>query len=102
MAAKGSLSKDIITKKILETFPGSFTIDKVIRVPMTEDGVPIQIKVQLTAAKDLLSPEGKEEVFVSEDYDFEAMNPPVAAPARVEPTQEEKDNVAAMLKALNL
>jgi len=55
----------------------------------------------LTAAKDLLSPEGEEPVFESGDYDFEAMNPPVG-PEKVEPTQEEKDNVAAMLKALNL
>lgn len=101
MAAKGTLSKEQITKKILEIFPGSFIIDKVIRVPMSEDGMPVQIKIQLTAAKDLLSPEGEEPAFVSEDYDFEAMNPPVG-PAKIEPTQEEKDNVAAMLKALNL
>lgn len=101
MAAKGALSKEQITKKILETFPGSFVIDKVIRIPMSEDGTPVQIKVQLTAAKGLLSPESEEPVFESGDYDFEAMNPPVG-PEKVEPTQEEKDNVAAMLKALNL
>ena len=88
--AKGAISKEAITKKILETFPGSFTIDKVIRIPMLEEGSPIQIKVALTAAK-----------FTSGGYDFNAMNPPVDDKS-YEPTAEEKANVQMMLKSLGL
>jgi len=53
MAARGSESKSIITKKILETFEGSFLNDggKEIRIPMNEGGEVVQIKVTLTAAK---------------------------------------------------
>lgn len=102
MAAKGALSKEKITQTILETFPGSFVIDKVIRIPMKEEGEIIQIKVVLTAAKDVLEPEGVvTEAIPAGDFDFEAMNPPELN-VRIEPTQEEKDNVAALLKALNL
>ena len=100
--ARGNAAKQEIFNKLLKVFPNSFMQDdKILRIVTSEDGTPVQIKVQLTAAKDLLSPEGEEPVFESGDYDFEAMNPPVG-PEKVEPTQEEKDNVAAMLKALNL
>lgn len=49
--ARGSESKNIITKKILEVFPGSFQYDKEIRIPIEENGEIVQIKVTLTAAK---------------------------------------------------
>ena len=32
MALKGSISKEIVTKKILETFEGSFQYEKEIRI----------------------------------------------------------------------
>jgi hypothetical protein len=51
MAIKGATSKNIIAKKILETFEGAFQYDKEIRIPIIEDGETIQIKVTLTAAK---------------------------------------------------
>ena len=51
--AKGAASKQDITNKILETFPGSFVYNsgKEIRIPMIEDGAQVQIKVALTCAK---------------------------------------------------
>ncbi len=105
MAAKGALAKETITKKILETFPGSFTIDKVIRIPMSEEGSVVQIKVALTAAKDILEPDGsvpgETPEFASGDYNFNAMNPPVDDKT-YEPTAEEKANVQMMLKSLGL
>lgn len=106
MAAKGTLSKEIITKKILETFPGSFTIDKVIRIPMSEEGSIVQIKVALTAAKDILEPDNgftsnETSNFTSEDYNFDAMNPPEEG-VSYEPTAEEKANVQMMLRSLGL
>jgi hypothetical protein len=54
MAAKGALSKEIVMAKILEVFPDAFVYDKAIRIPMIEDGSPLQIKVALTAAKDIV------------------------------------------------
>ena len=51
MAARGSESKSIITKKILETFQDSFLYDKEIRIPIKEGSEIIQIKCTLTAAK---------------------------------------------------
>ena len=51
MAAKGSISKEIIVQKILDTFEGAFKFDKEIRIPMIEDGAEVQIKVTLTCAK---------------------------------------------------
>ena len=52
--ARGSTSKEIITAKILSMFEGSFINGKEIRLPMMEDGSPIEIKVTLTAAKDIV------------------------------------------------
>lgn len=49
--ARGTESKEIITRKILETFENSFKYDKEIRIPIVENGELIQIKVTLTAAK---------------------------------------------------
>jgi len=51
MAARGAESKEKITQKILETFPGSFIYEKEIRVPVMENGEQVQIKVVLTCAK---------------------------------------------------
>ena len=47
--AKGSESKLIITKKILDTFEGSFLFNegKEIRIPCKEEGEEIQIKVKI-------------------------------------------------------
>ena len=54
--ARGTQSKEKITSAILKVFPGSF-IDadgKTIRIPTSIEGEPIEVKVALTAAKDVL------------------------------------------------
>lgn len=52
MAARGAVSKEIITKLILKMFPESFSPDgKELRIPVMENGEEIQIKIALTAAK---------------------------------------------------
>lgn len=53
MAAKGAESKSLVTKKILEIFPNAFLYnsDKEIRIPLTEQGETIEIKVVLSCAK---------------------------------------------------
>ena len=49
---KGTVAKSEITKKLLETFEGSFPYDnKEIRIPWVENGEQVEIKVTLTCAK---------------------------------------------------
>ena len=52
--AKGSESKELFYKKILETFDGAFLYNgnKEIRIPMIEDGNLIQLKVSVVCAKE--------------------------------------------------
>lgn len=52
--ARGAVSKDILTKKILQIYPEAFMDGKIIRVPFNENGETIEIKVSLTAAKDVI------------------------------------------------
>lgn len=54
MAAKGAVAKQTITEEILNCFPGSFVHDKVIRIPIMENGAIVEIKVALTCAKDII------------------------------------------------
>ena len=53
MAIKGTESKSLVVKKILETFPEAFLYnnDKEIRIPFTEQGEQVEIKVALSCAK---------------------------------------------------
>ena len=91
MAARGIGSKSIIFNKLKEIYPNSFWEDegKILRIPMNEGGNPIEIKVTLTAAKNIL-----ESAFPT------ASEPIVESP--VEMTEEEKENVATLLASLNL
>lgn len=101
--AKGAESKAIITKKILETFEGSFLYNdnKEIRIPLVEGGELIQIKVALTCAK--------ENVSIGADTAIPGdFPPPKNQPVTevrtepVAPTEEEKENVKRLLNMLNL
>ena len=97
--ANGTESKAKITSKLLEVFPGSFVYNggKEIRIPMTEDGAEIQIKITLTAAKDNVAADGA------------AMPPTTSVAAtdfpepqkKVSMTQEEKDRVDTLAATLN-
>ena len=101
--AKGNASKEIIFQKILDTFKDSFMADaKTLRIPMEENGEPIEIKVTLTAAKDIIG-----SAAVGEDHDWsdpkdtpKSTSIGTATPAAAEPTQEEKENVQRMLESL--
>lgn len=50
MAVKGAAVKAKIIEQILATFEGSFVNDKEIRIPITENGEEIQIKLVATVA----------------------------------------------------
>lgn len=56
--ARGAESKSLVARKILETFEGSFLYNegKEIRIPLTENGEIIQVKVTLSAAKENVEP----------------------------------------------
>lgn len=53
---KGSLSKTLIATAILQVFPNSFIEPdgKTIRIPTTCEGQLIEVKIQMTAAKDVI------------------------------------------------
>lgn len=96
MAAKGTESKGIIFGKLQEVYPNAFWEDegKILRIPMTEGGNLVEIKVTLTAAKNLL---GGTEMPSA----FETVPTP-AESLKVQMTEEEKDNVAKLLASLNI
>lgn len=104
MAVKGSILKKNITDKILEVFGDNaflYNDGKEIRICGTENGEEVQIKVTLTAAKVNVT-NGADTALPG---DFPApVNAPVtpAQSAPIEPTAEEKQNVANLLKKLGL
>ena len=107
--ARGAVSKEIISKKILEIFEGSFKYNdgKEIRIPLQEDGEEIQIKVALTCAKDNVSPGQDNAIPGAAAQTTTTMNTPVMNTEKketvtVEPTAEEKQNVSDLLRALGL
>lgn len=99
--AKGSVAKDYIFKTILKTFEGSFMYNggKECRIPFMENGELVQVKVTLTAAKENVERENGDVPNVDNAF------PPVAegAPAaRIEVSEEEKQNIANLMSRLGL
>jgi hypothetical protein len=56
MAARGSVAKTLIGTAILQVFPGSFidSDQKTIRIPTSVEGEPLEIKITMTCAKDII------------------------------------------------
>ena len=100
--AKGAEAKAELFNKLMEIYPDAFWEDqgKILRVPLSEAGNRVEIKVTLTAAKTNMGGDSIPSAFGPKTT--------TTAPAQskdsssLEMTQEEKDNVAKMLKALNL
>ena len=62
MAAKGAIVKEELMLRLLE-IPNSFSPDgKEVRVDMSENGAPVQIKITLTAVKSPISNSPQTEV----------------------------------------
>ena len=101
MAAKGSVSKEIITQKILETFDGAFKYDKEIRIPIMEDGVEVQIKVTLTCAKTNVE-SGMDNAIPGAEIATTATPKAIDNHGVAEVREEEKQNVLKAMKALGL
>lgn len=108
--ARGTESKSYITKKILETFEGSFLYNdgKEIRIPLKEDGEICQIKVTLTCAKTNVSTEDSTPVEfkttpaanANNELNFE--DTPAPSPAEINATPEEKANIARLVEKFNI
>lgn len=99
--AKGTLSKETVMKKILETFPGAFAYEKELRIPMIEGGEEVQIKVALTCAKTNVEIGGD----TATPGDFPPPPNTPVTPARTEPvapSEQEKKAVGDLLRSLGL
>lgn len=91
--ARGSQAKTLIGTAILNVFPGAF-IDsdgKTIRIPANEDGTDLEIKITLTAAKDIV---GGQPAMTTTD------SQPI--PQNKEMTEEEIKAVRDLIERLNL
>ena len=111
MAARGSIAKEEVMNKILATFPGAFKYDKEIRIPMVENGEELQIKVTLTAAKNMVAAGGDTAIPGAKAMEVAGQNTaqtyanigkPLVGYEPAEPTAEEKKNVANLLDMLGL
>lgn len=100
MAAKGAAAKAAIFEKMKSVFEDSFLYNngKELRINYMEESGPVQIKVTLTAAKDIINL--TEPAAVASETEHTVTEQ--AAPAMKEPTLEEKQNVEALLKSLGL
>ena len=91
--ARGAESKAKVIAKILETFDGAFEYGKELRIPLTEDGERVEIKVALTCAK----------VNVGGDDVQESVNEtPTNVETATPPSAEEKANIEDLMNRLGL
>lgn len=106
MAAKGTEAKAEVFSKVMKVFPNAFWEDenKILRIPISEGGNLVEIKMTLTAAKNILGGEenvsafeltSKKEVKTKEVNSDETKT-------NLDMTQAEKDNVTNLLAALGL
>lgn len=106
MAARGTVSKQVVMEKILNTFNGAFVNGKEIRIPLKENGEEIQIKVSLTAAKDnITSPYADVDIDNAELSNATIENTEKAKEIANkvfsnEPTEEEKNDLEALVANL--
>lgn len=93
---RGDLAKELITKTILDTFPGAFVIDKKIYVSVNDGGNgEVQIAIAMTMPKNPI--EG------GNNSDVSAAGGSVApATTPTELSSEDKEKVADLMKKLGL
>lgn len=106
--ARGTEAKQRVFQKILEIFPGSFMQDdKILRIVEEENGEVVEIKVTLTAAKDVIGAGASSNRTPSptavEEFDWSENNAstPQAAAAN-DLSETEKENIRKMMAALGL
>ena len=94
MAAKGVQSKTLIGTALLQIFPGAFidSDQKTVRIPTSCEGGPLEIKITMTCAKDL----------VGGTTSVDNMNKATVQPQNKEMTEDEIQAVREMIKRLGL
>lgn len=106
MALKGAQAKEEITKKILAIFPSAFQYDKEIRIPWTENGEQVQIKLTLTAAKVMVNAGGDAAVpgGTADKIAAAPVQATLDAPktVNIETSAAEKENLSKLLRSLGL
>jgi hypothetical protein len=103
--ARGTESKNTVFAKLQEVFPASFWEDegKILRIPLDENGSRVEVKVSLTAAKNNLGGESIPSAFNNAPSSEKIASTPIPINKPVlEPTQEEKENVAKLIASLGL
>ena len=101
--ARGIESKNLIFAELRRVYPDAFWEDegKILRIPMSEGSGVVEIKVTLTAAKSNMgSGELKSAFGAATPSAFGIPTEKTVNP--VEVTEEEKQNVADLIAALNL
>ncbi len=102
MAAKGTIAKENAITKIKEIFGNDYVgvVDKKVYVWSYENGERVQIAISMTCPKVPIDNPEQEETYYSSSnvLDFEA---PVPV-QKTEITQEEKNNIAALMERLGL
>ena len=91
MAARGTEVKEKLTQVLTKLFPESFMDGKTLRIPMKENGEIVEIKVTLTAAKDVLGG-ANTEAFTSNSF----------VPVCDMPTEEEIEEVKKYLSSMGM
>ena len=104
--AKGTIAKQNVVNKIAQAFGADFIgeVDKKIYVWAEENGEKVQIAMSLTCPKTMVTAAPAGISNGGFDFDAPAAVAPVAA-ASFEPaeiTNEERDNIAAMMARLGL
>lgn len=99
--ARGTESKEAIFKKLQEVYKDAFweSEGKILRIPLTENGTRVEVKVTLTAAKANLG--GDEVASAFGDAAVTPVNVPDTA-AALEPSDEEKENINKLLQSLGM
>lgn len=101
MAVRGSIAKEEIIKKIMETFPGSFINGKELRIPWHEGAEDLQIKVTLTAAKENIDNPNETKTFGTV-INFPTENTVAEVAIDPQPSAEEKENLRLLMNKLGL
>ena len=108
MAAKGTIAKENVIRKLQQAFGADFVgvIDKKVYLWAEENGEKIQIAISMTCPKTPVGAPAASEFFEatssSNILDFENMTSVVNKPEPAIITEEEKNNIAELMARLGL
>lgn len=102
--ARGTDSKNLIFAELRRVYPDAFWEDegKILRIPMSEGSGVVEIKVTLTAAKSNMGSGELKSAFGPAAAPSAFGTPTEKTDNPAEVTEEEKQNVADLIAALNL